>query len=139
MDAYRPVMLNLAHIVALWAVAYIAAPVTPQSVLEYVMLGLASAWLLFATVLAQKEGRRPTSLFFCCCALMPWAFYGELMYINANKEGIDPEVFAANLKHAIFIYQSFKFMFLVCGFLAAAKGLFQAIRDFANTGPTGPR
>lgn len=135
MEAYRPIMLNLTHVVALWAVAYIAAALTPQSILEYVLLGLASLWLLYATWLMQKEHRRPTSLFFCGCALMPWAFYGELIYINANNEGIDPEVFAANLKHAIFIYQSFKFVFLVCAFFGAVKGLYQAVRDFANYGP----
>lgn len=133
MDTYRPIMLNLTHIVALWAVAYIAAPAIPQSTLEYVMLGVASLWLLYATYLMQKEKRRTTSMFLCCCALMPWAFYGELLYINANNEGIAPEVFEANLQHAIFIYQSFKFVFLICGFLGALLVLIKEVKNFANT------
>ena len=38
MEDYRPVMLNGSYLVALYAIAYITAPLTPQSYLEYALL-----------------------------------------------------------------------------------------------------
>ena len=73
MEEYRPILINVIHLVALYAVAYIAAPLTPSSYLEYALLGLASAWLLYGMVLLQKEKRRPSSVFFAAIAVIPWA------------------------------------------------------------------
>lgn len=134
MEAYRPIMLNLTHLVALWAITYISSSLTPQNLVEYAVLAVASLWMLYATALLNRAKRRPSAVFFGICALMPWCFYLELWYINQNNQDIAPEVFEANLQHAIFVYQSFKYMFLICGFAAACKGLYQAIREFASTG-----
>lgn len=134
MEEYRPIMLNGAHLVALYAVAYISAPLTPVNLVEYAVLALASMWLMYAMVLMQKEKRRMSSLFFAAIALIPWAFYGELWYINNNNQGIEREVFESNLAHAVFIYQSFKYLFLVCATGAAFKGLYLAVKDFASSG-----
>lgn len=133
MEDYRPIMLNGSYMVALYAVAYISAPLTPQSILEYGVLAVASAWLLYGMMLLHKEKRRPSAVFFGAIALIPWAFYGELMYINANKEGIEPEVFESNLKHAVMVYQSFKYMIMACAAGAAVKGMWNALRNFGST------
>lgn len=133
MEEYRSIMLNGAHLIALWAVAYISAPMTPNSILEYIMLGGASAWLMYAMYLMQKEKRRPSSLFLCFTAVVPWAFYGELIYIYHNNEVIDPQVFENNLQHAFFVYQSFKYLFMGCAVIAVLKGLVQDIRNFGST------
>lgn len=133
LDDYRPLVVNGMHLIALYAVAYISAPLTPSNFVEYVVLGVASLWLLYAMYLMQKDKRRPSSMFFAAIALIPWAFYGELWYINANKDGIAPEVFEQNLTHAVFIYQSFKYLMLACAIGAAFKGLFIAMREFGNS------
>lgn len=133
MEDYRPVMLNGSYLVALYAIAYITAPLTPQSYLEYALLALASVWLLFGLYNLQKERRRTSSMFFGAIALIPWAFYGELWYINSNKDGIDPQVFASNLEHAIMVYQSFKYMMLACAVGAAIKGLWLSFKNFGST------
>lgn len=133
MEAYRPIMLNGSYLVALYAVAYISAPLTPQGILEYVVLALASAWLLFGLYNLQKEHRRPSSMFFGAIALIPWAFYGELWYINSNNDGIDPQVFEQNLKHAIMVYQSFKYVIMACAVGAALKGLWLSFKNFGST------
>lgn len=133
LDDYRPIFVNGVHLVALYAVAYISAPLTPANILEYVVLFAASAWLLYAVYLLQKERRRPSSMFFAAIALMPWAFYGELWYIFSKQSEIPPEVFEQNLSHAVFVYQSFKYTFLACAVVAAFKGLYLAARDFGNS------
>lgn len=133
MEEYRPIFVCGVHFVALYAIGYISASLYPANMLEYIVLAAASLWMLYGVYLLQKERRRMSSLFFAGIALMPWAFYGELYYINANKEGIPEEVFAQNLEHAIFIYQSFKFVFLACATAAALKGLIQSIREFGST------
>ena len=133
LDDYRPVMLNASYMLALYAVAFITAPLTPNGYLEYGMLAIASVWLFYGALLLQREHRRPSSVFLGAAAVIPWAFYGELWYINNNKEGIDPQVFEANLQHAIFVYQSFKYMTLGCGFLAAVKGMYMAVRGFGSS------
>lgn len=133
LDDYRPIFINGVHLVALYAVAYISAPLTPANILEYIVLAAASAWLLYAMYLMQKEKRHPSSMFFAAIALIPWAFYGELWYINSNKDGIPPEVFEQNLSHAVFIYQSFKYLILACAAGAAFKGLFVAVREFGSS------
>lgn len=134
MEAYRPIMLNGAHFVALYAIAYISSSQFPQNILEYIVLGAASLWLFYGTYLLQTEQRRLSSLFFAAIAAMPWAFYGEMWYIYNHREGIADDVFAANVDHAIMIYHSFKYMFLICAAGAALKGMYQAIRSFGNTG-----
>ena len=135
MEDYRPIMLNGAHLVALYALAYISAPLTPQNLLEYVVLAVASLWLLYAMVLMTRERRRPSSLFYGAIAVIPWAFYLELWYINSNNEGIEREVFEANLAHAVAIYQSFKYLILACAVGATFKGLYLAVNNFARSGP----
>lgn len=134
MEAYRPIMLNGAHLVALYAIAYISSAQFPQNILEYIVLGMASAWLFYGTYLLQLDKKRVSSLFFAAIAAMPWAFYGEMWYINNHREGIPDDVFAANVEHAIMIYQSFKYMFLFCAAGVAVIGLYQSVRSFGNTG-----
>lgn len=133
MEEYRPVMLNCSYLVALYAIAYISAPLTPNGYLEYGMLALASCWMFYGSLMLQKVKRRPSSLFYGAIALIPWAFYGELWYINNNREGIDEAVFQSNLEHAIFVYQSFKYVVLGCAVLATFKGLYEAVRSFGST------
>lgn len=133
MEEYRHIFINCAHLVALYAIAYISAPLTPANILEYVVLALASMWLVYATYLMQKQRRRPSSMFFLAMALVPWAFYGELWYIYGHRDGISDEVFEQNLAHAVFIYQSFKYLILACAVVAAFKGIYQAVRDFGNS------
>ena len=135
MDDYRPIMINGAHLVALYALAYISAPLTPHNWLEYGVLAAASLWLLYAMVLMTRARRRPSSLFYGAIAVIPWAFYLELWYINAHNEGIEREVFEANLAHAVAIYQSFKYLILACAVGATFKGLYQAVKNFARSGP----
>lgn len=133
LDDYRPLVINGVHLIALYAVAYISAPLTPSNTLEYIVLGVASLWLLYAMYLLQQEKRRTSSMFFAAIAVIPWAFYAELWYINTHKDGIAPEVFEQNLSHALFIYQSFKYLILACAIVAAFKGLFIAMREFGNS------
>lgn len=135
MDDYRPIMINGAHLVALYALAYISAPLTPQNWLEYGVLAAASLWLLYAMVLMTRARRRPSSLFYGAIAVIPWAFYLELWYIKTHNEGIEREVFEANLAHAVAIYQSFKYLILACAVGATFKGLYQAVKNFARSGP----
>lgn len=134
MEAYRPIMLNLSYLVALWAIAYVSASQTPQSFLEYVVLAAASGWMLYASVLATRQRHRITAVFFGICALVPWCFYAELLYIFSNNEDVPADVFEANFVHALFIYNSFKYMFLACAFGAAFKGTYTAIKEFASSG-----
>ena len=42
LDDYRPIFINGVHLVALYAVAYISAPLTPANILEYIVLAAAS-------------------------------------------------------------------------------------------------
>ncbi|HIV55009.1 MAG TPA: hypothetical protein H9898_04445 [Candidatus Anaerobiospirillum stercoravium] len=135
MDDYRPIMINGAHLVALYALAYISAPLTPHNWLEYGVLAAASLWLLYAMVLMTRARRRPSSLFYGAIAVIPWAFYLELWYIKTHNEGIEREVFEANLAHAVAIYQSFKYLILACAVGATFKGLYQAVKNFARSGP----
>ena len=72
-------------------------------------------------------------MFFGAIALIPWAFYGELWYINSNNDGIDPQVFEQNLKHAIMVYQSFKYVIMACAVGAALKGLWLSFKNFGST------
>ena len=55
--------------------------------------------------------------------------------INSNNEGIEREVFEANLAHAVAIYQSFKYLILACAVGATFKGLYLAVKNFARSGP----
>ncbi len=135
MDDYRPIMINGAHLVALYALAYISAPLTPHNWLEYGVLAAASLWLLYAMVLMTRARRRPSSLFYGAIAVIPWAFYLELWYIKTHNDGIEREVFEANLAHAVAIYQSFKYLILACAVGATFKGLYQAVKNFARSGP----
>lgn len=133
LDDYRPVMLHVSFLLAIYAVTYISAPITPSNILEYGLLAIASVWLFYGALLLQKERRRASSVFYGAVAVLPWAFYGELWYINNNKDGIDPKVFEANMQHAIFVYQSFKYIAIGCGTIVALISLYRAVRSFGST------
>ena len=59
----------------------------------------------------------------------------QLWYITSHNDGIEREVFEANLAHAVAIYQSFKYLILACAVGATFKGLYLAVKNFARSGP----
>lgn len=132
MFLYQQVFYAIANLLALYVVTRLGAAMYDHGILSYALLGAACVYLLAIAVKYNREGHRFPSMFVAATALMPPAFYVQYRYMRREAAHIDPAVFAANLEHAITVYNVFRLVFLIMCALIFIKELYAAVRDFGR-------
>lgn len=134
LEQYRPVLFACSLIVALWAVAISSNPAYPDT-LHLILLIAGAGWLAFGGIICNLERRYMAAIFLLATAVSPFIFYCELYYILQNNGDISPEVFEANFKHVVVIYNMLRYFLLACSLLIIFLRLWRAIKNFAQERP----
>ncbi len=129
LEAYRPILYALSLFIALWAQALLSNPRPPQG-LELLIMGVGSLYLLLGAVQSFRRRARLTGIFLLCCVLLPPGFYLEMALLQSSESFL-PERLGA----VYTVYNVFRYLFLICAFLAVLKMFLAALGRFASEEP----
>lgn len=131
LDSYRPILFYIAQLIAWWTVADYSTPKMTSVKAEIGLFALGSVWLVFCAYRYFKNKQRYVPIFLGALALLPWCFYGELLFLGVSPQTLEGAMNAAALTHVIVVYNLFRYFLLVVVLLISLKSLLNALRDFS--------
>lgn len=131
-ESYRPLLYTISLFVALWAQALLSNPLPPEG-LYYAALSAATLWLIVGSTRCFKERYRPSAVFILGAALLPHLYYLELSILSSS-----PDFLPGRLNSVFVVYNVFRYLFLLCAFLAVIKRFLRNLSSFASEEPERP-
>ncbi len=119
MEGYRPILYSISLLVAWWTHASLSFPSITSDPLRFIFLMLSTAWMFYFVITSHKQKHYLKAGFVACYSLLPWAMFLQLCFISD----------APGLKHALVIYNLFRYLLILLNFIIFTKLFFKAVSD----------